>query len=192
MFEMQFLLTKYGIEYESENAPSFPTFSKLWQCTLMHNSGELYHSHCRGTPYQPIVPKKSTNYIASDYSPDSRLKSKWMRQFIASLEEIPPYPVVELPLETTTPANLARQLHLLGLQHNTAMLERDLAVSEKEHALAANNAVIQERDLANTECDSANIERDKARSAFNELKERYNDLANLRNTHSKVIIQLEK
>jgi hypothetical protein len=167
--------------------------SKLWQCSTPHNNGDLFHSQCRGTPYQPILPKKSTNYICSDRASTS----KRFRSLRSPPTEIPHCPILETPSivqvanSVVTPL-LPMQLTALESQRDLARVERDLSRRERDRLLNQQLAVIQEKDRAILERNQAIIERDLAISSCDELRECYEEKVQCCSAQLQKIADLEK
>jgi hypothetical protein len=133
--------------------------SKLWQCTSLHKVGDLYHSQCTQTPYQPILPKKSNSFICSDRSSSSG--SKRVRLFEAATPNA--NAENKSPLPSAQSLNLRnKQVQQDSVAVTVAKSERDMALAERDTAFAERDAAFVERDIAYSKADSAKVECYKA------------------------------
>jgi hypothetical protein len=135
--------------------------SKMWQCSSLHKLGDLFHSHCNSTPYQPVKLDKNNSYICIDRSSSGiRSGEKRVRLFSPSPNsnednegiKASGFPSVEaVRKETSVLASL-----------NKALAEIDMLVKERDRLLNQCQATIEERDQAIKERDLALEERDRA------------------------------
>ena len=143
--------------------------SKMWQCTMPHKLGDLYHSATHNTPYDETpINYRNSFLISSSYA---SAKSSGITSTAQSSESI-----------TRSQGSSKRP---------RTDVEKDL-----EHAVNDCNQLRQERDEAVNDCNRLWQERDEALKACNQLRQERDEAVDncdiLRQENMKAEKELEK
>lgn len=182
--------------------------SKLWQCTTLHNSGELYHVRCRGSSYRTEKRTSRNSFITNARSGDGGPVSgpKRVRLFSptptsASLTTGEAAEVEQSPEEEegNNTRYICTECAALRATNSLLLDERDRVVYEKMEALKDRDVTIEGRNQAITDMNVAVMERsqaimdrDASLTRYEELKENYDIEVNRREALQRRVVDLEK
>jgi FtsZ-binding cell division protein ZapB len=159
--------------------------SKAWQCSAVHNVGELFHSQCQGLPYRAATISKSSHFICSDRQVSNNKRPRCGR---SPPQEVNPRPEFDTPitaaatsivpgLPIATPTSDSNRINGISLASLELLREECARLrSELNDAMRERDVMLEENRQLEAKCNQAVLDRDAFSLQCDEVKERYEQL----------------